>query len=95
MFEYLGKVNGGLPPFEVPAFNIGNKTFPEIVKDMGSAVIAVPMISIMETIAIGKAFGVYYCIYWLILVMLGILYPRNLPFAASSRGRFNSKSKPK
>ena len=53
----VGKVSGGLPPFAVPAFTMGNKTFPEIVKDMGSAVIAVPMISIMETIAIGKAFG--------------------------------------
>jgi hypothetical protein len=56
----VGNVNGGLPPFEIPAFNIGNKTFPEIVKDMGSAVIAVPMISIMETIAIGKAFGKFF-----------------------------------
>lgn len=55
--NFSGKVSGGLPPFEIPAFNIGNKTFFEVVKDMGSAVIAVPMISIMETIAIGKAFG--------------------------------------
>lgn len=46
-----------MPPFAIPPFHTVNATFVDMVRDMGSAVIAVPLISIMETIAIGKAFG--------------------------------------
>lgn len=52
-----GPVSGGLPPFELPPFQTENATFTQMIGDMGSAVIAAPLISIMETIAIGKAFG--------------------------------------
>ncbi|XP_065220315.1 sodium-independent sulfate anion transporter-like isoform X1 [Planococcus citri] len=55
-FKLTGKVGSGLPPFAIPSFHTANATFVDMVSDMGSAVIAVPFISIMETIAIGKAF---------------------------------------
>lgn len=55
--RFPGNVTGGLPPIEIPTFTGENRTFVEVVKQMGSAVISVPLISIMETIAIGKAFG--------------------------------------
>lgn len=58
--NFSGKVSGGLPPFELPPFHSGNATFSDMVSHMGSAVIAVPLISIMETVAIGKAFGKFY-----------------------------------
>ncbi len=54
---FLGKVSGGLPPFQIPAFSTGNATFVDMVRNMGSAILATPLISIMETMAIAKAFG--------------------------------------
>lgn len=59
-FLLTGNVTGGLPEFALPPFSVtdGNKTttFVEMVSNMGSAVITVPLISIMELIAIVKAF---------------------------------------
>lgn len=53
----IGHVSGGLPTVKLPTSAIQNKTLTQVIKQLGSAVIAVPFISIMETIAIGKAFG--------------------------------------
>ncbi|KAK7601820.1 hypothetical protein V9T40_009261 [Parthenolecanium corni] len=55
-FILTGNVTGGLPDFHIPPFSTQNQTFSEMVSEMGSTVMAAPLISIMETIAIGKAF---------------------------------------
>lgn len=55
-----GKVEPGLPPFQFPPFSttIGNQTvyFKDMLEDLGSSIIAIPLISILESIAIAKAF---------------------------------------
>lgn len=59
-FILTGKVNGGLPPIKFPPFstNIGNQTiyFQDMVKELGYSIIAIPLIAILESIAIAKAF---------------------------------------
>lgn len=59
-FILTGKVDSGLPPIKFPPFstNIGNQTiyFQDMVKELGSSIIAIPLISILESIAIAKAF---------------------------------------
>lgn len=59
-FILTGKVDPGLPPFKLPPFSttIGNQTvyFKDMVNELGSSIIAIPLISILESIAIAKAF---------------------------------------
>lgn len=60
-FKITGNITKGLPPFAPPPFSIakGNKTydFEKIVGELGSTAISVPLIAILESIAIAKAFG--------------------------------------
>uniref|UniRef100_A0A1B0CLE2 Uncharacterized protein n=1 Tax=Lutzomyia longipalpis TaxID=7200 RepID=A0A1B0CLE2_LUTLO len=64
-FRLIGEVPAGLPSFQAPPFSIpGNETleipdqsFLDMVSDMGSGLIVVPLIALMETIAICKAFA--------------------------------------
>ncbi|XP_029032154.1 sodium-independent sulfate anion transporter-like isoform X2 [Osmia bicornis bicornis] len=60
-FRITGNITKGLPPFAPPPFSIvkGNKTydFKEIVGELGSTTISVPLIAILESIAIAKAFA--------------------------------------
>lgn len=64
-FKVIGYIPAGLPNFELPKFSLtANETdsgndegFFEIVSEMGSGLIVVPLISLMENIAICKAFG--------------------------------------
>ncbi|KAK6624109.1 hypothetical protein RUM44_010967 [Polyplax serrata] len=65
-FTLTGKIQGGLPEFRLPPFSTtlpnGNNVtvtlpFTDMVSKMGTGVISVPMISILETIAIAKAFA--------------------------------------
>ncbi|XP_011150572.1 sodium-independent sulfate anion transporter isoform X2 [Harpegnathos saltator] len=60
-FQITGNITEGLPPFSLPPFSIvsGNHTysFLELVNELGSSVISVPLIAILESIAIAKAFA--------------------------------------
>jgi sodium-independent sulfate anion transporter 11 len=62
-----GNIKAGLPSFELPPFSInktdldGNSTvllsFPEICSELGAAIGLIPLIAILEQVAIAKAFG--------------------------------------
>ncbi|XP_059610352.1 sodium-independent sulfate anion transporter-like isoform X2 [Phlebotomus argentipes] len=64
-FRLIGNVPAGLPSFQAPPFSIpGNETiaepdqsFVDMVTSMGSGLVVVPLIALMETIAICKAFA--------------------------------------
>lgn len=58
---FLGEIPSGLPSVLIPPFGFtkGNETtsFVDMVSAMGSGVIVVPLIALLENIAICKAFG--------------------------------------
>ncbi|XP_076057868.1 sodium-independent sulfate anion transporter-like isoform X2 [Oratosquilla oratoria] len=61
-FTITGEVEPGLPDFKPPPFNPTNadnetRTFNEFVSDVGSGVIIIPLIAIIENIAIASAFS--------------------------------------
>ncbi|KAF4521853.1 hypothetical protein B566_EDAN003727, partial [Ephemera danica] len=60
-FKLIGYVPGGLPSFKVPPFGmtVGNETvsLPEMVGDLGSSIIVLPILALLENIAICKAFS--------------------------------------
>lgn len=60
-FKLTGKIQAGLPPFKPPPFNTTisgvEYTFKEMVSELGSSLITIPLISILETVAIAKSFG--------------------------------------
>lgn len=55
----LGKIAPGLPPVKIPPLQttIGNQTlyFTDMIVHLGSSVFALPLVSILETIAVTKA----------------------------------------
>lgn len=59
--KILGHIPPGLPPFEFPKFSIerGNETigFLQMCSEMGSGIFVLPLIALLENIAICKAFG--------------------------------------
>lgn len=59
-FFGTGNVTSGLPEVQMPPFEIEVKNstldFPELIEHLGSSVIAIPLISILESIAVAKAF---------------------------------------
>lgn len=69
-----GDIKPGLPPFSLPSFSINrtddvtNSTvylnFPEICSELGAAIGLIPLIAILEQVAIAKAFGIrlYRCL---------------------------------
>ncbi|XP_001120853.1 sodium-independent sulfate anion transporter isoform X2 [Apis mellifera] len=61
IFKSTGNITEGLPPFAPPPFSLtkGNHTyhFQELIGELGSTVISVPLIAILESIAIAKAFA--------------------------------------
>lgn len=69
MFKIIGEIPAGLPPFQVPQFSfteiknttegeiIIEHTFGSLVSDMSSALIVIPLIALLENIAICKAFA--------------------------------------
>lgn len=65
-FFYLfkGQVASGLPEIKLPPFRttIGNETlyFTDMITHIGSSIIALPLISILESIAVAKAFGEFH-----------------------------------
>ena len=67
-FYQQGDIKAGIPPFELPPFSI-NKTndgnnntvwlsFPEICSELGGAIGLIPLIAILEQVAIAKSFGI-------------------------------------
>lgn len=56
----IGQVASGLPDIRIPPMQttIGNETlyFTDMITHVGSSVIAIPLISILESIAVAKAF---------------------------------------
>lgn len=60
-FTLTGKVGRGLPPFQMPpfstTFNNTNYDFEDMLKVYGGSVAFVPLIALLECIAIAKAFG--------------------------------------
>ena len=71
-FILTGEIDGGLPPFELPDFTYdynetlpsGNSTeihldFSGMVKELGSAILIIPLITILESVAIAKSFCEY------------------------------------
>ncbi|XP_066560681.1 sodium-independent sulfate anion transporter isoform X2 [Amia ocellicauda] len=62
VFTVTGKTSQGLPPFSAPPFTetTWNGTvipFDEITQDLGSGLVVIPLIGLLESIAIAKAFG--------------------------------------
>ena len=61
----LGNIQSGLPPFALPPFSInrteGNATvvvgFTDICSELGAAIGLIPLIAILEQVAVAKAFG--------------------------------------
>jgi sodium-independent sulfate anion transporter 11 len=62
-FILTGVVKPGLPPFSPPPFSaqVGNHTytFLEMASNLGSATFVVPLLAILENIALAKVFGKY------------------------------------
>uniref|UniRef100_F6XCE1 Sodium-independent sulfate anion transporter n=1 Tax=Ornithorhynchus anatinus TaxID=9258 RepID=F6XCE1_ORNAN len=60
-FTLTGRTAEGLPPFRPPPFSVvsGNETVPfsGMVQDMGSGLAVVPLMGLLESIAIAKAFA--------------------------------------
>ena len=59
-FSFLGEITPGLPPFKPPPFEtvFDGKTFDfiDMIHELGSALIVIPLIAILENVAIAKAF---------------------------------------
>lgn len=63
-FKLIGDIPPGLPSFEVPSFSLNanqssngrEESFAEVVSSLGSGLVVVPLIALMENIAICKAF---------------------------------------
>ena len=56
-FVLTGRIKPGLPEWKVPDFVHDGLTFTEMVKELGSAVVIIPLVAILENVAIAKAFG--------------------------------------
>lgn len=69
MFKIIGDIPAGLPPFQVPQFSFTEiknttegevmieHTFGSLLSEMSSALIVIPLIALLENIAICKAFA--------------------------------------
>lgn len=76
----IGDVPAGLPSVKMPPFggytvNLDNNTkievsFSEIVSNLGTGIIVTPLIGLLETIAICKAFGKLYFFYDYLIICL-------------------------
>jgi len=59
-FNLTGKITSGFPPFQLPPFqtdlNGRSYNFSEMVQALGVSLVTIPLVSILESIAIAKAF---------------------------------------
>lgn len=62
-FALSSKVSSAMPSFKLPpfAFEYQNRTyvFTDILHELGSGVILVPIVAVLANVAIAKAFGAY------------------------------------
>lgn len=60
-FKLIGDIPAGMPEFKLPPFSTvkdnATVTFPEMVSDLGSGIVVVALIALLENIAICKAFA--------------------------------------
>ncbi|KAG4075951.1 hypothetical protein HA402_003777 [Bradysia odoriphaga] len=59
-FKLIGEIPPGLPSVQLPPFSMqpdSDETFSDMISSMGSGLIVVPLIALMESIAICKAFS--------------------------------------
>ncbi|XKL60739.1 hypothetical protein PGB90_007796 [Kerria lacca] len=58
-FKLMGYIPPGMPTFEIPSFSTKNGTigFLDMVQDMGSGILVLPLVGILEDISICKAFA--------------------------------------
>lgn len=59
-FKLIGDIPPGLPNLQLPPFSMApdsEETFYDMITSMGSGLIVVPLIALMESIAICKAFS--------------------------------------
>ena len=81
-FMLTGDIAGGVPHFQLPPFSIPANAsdvepneeigFGEMIQELGAAIIIIPIIAILESIAIAKAF----CKYCLLLTRNMYFYSR-------------------
>jgi len=61
IWSLTGRIKTGLPPFQPPPFSTEEggsyKNFGDMVSQLGSAIIVIPLIAILESVAIAKAFA--------------------------------------
>uniref|UniRef100_A0A8D2MJL1 STAS domain-containing protein n=1 Tax=Zonotrichia albicollis TaxID=44394 RepID=A0A8D2MJL1_ZONAL len=61
-FRLTGRIPQGLPPFRPPPFSLavpnGTVPFPSMLQDMGVGLAVVPLMGLLESVAIAKAFAV-------------------------------------
>ena len=55
-FILTGNIDAGVPSFKVPPFSFKGQSFSEMVSALGPATIILPMIAILENVAMAKAF---------------------------------------
>lgn len=68
--QVIGEIPAGMPNFEIPPFSIADvknettgeviekgQTFSEIVSEMGSMLIVIPLIALLENVSVCKSFG--------------------------------------
>ncbi|EZA56466.1 Sodium-independent sulfate anion transporter [Ooceraea biroi] len=60
-FQIMGNITEGLPSFSLPPFSIvkGNHTytFTDLIGELGSSILSIPLIAMVESIVIAKAFA--------------------------------------
>lgn len=56
-FQLIGAIPPGMPTVQVPAFSTAEQSFGELLGSMGSGLVVIPLIALMENIAICKAFA--------------------------------------
>lgn len=60
-FKLIGDVPKGLPTVQLPPFSYesgnGTVTFGDMLSNLGTSIVVVPLIALLENIAICKAFG--------------------------------------
>lgn len=60
-FKLSGQITPGLPPFQLPPFSTNvngtSYTFAEMISELGSSIASIPLIAILESIAIAKTFS--------------------------------------
>ena len=68
ILSILGNIQTGLPPFNLPPFSYNDTSqnpsgdfidFQGMVSELGSALVIIPFLAILENVAIAKAFGKY------------------------------------